>query len=186
MPLLPVLHSGQAARKPVPLPWHFVFLLLGTIKCLPENSACLLALALHPAKHVLLWHRQTEVLTTSARKCLASWSHGARLLGLCSVLVSGSFGSAEQGSCKHTSRSSPAREVGQEAVPWSLGFVCHDHNGLLPPHALCIPTSPHRWGWQPRRPRSSFTPSRRGCSASSQPPFALHGPDGHGRAEVGH
>lgn len=71
---------------------------------------------------------------------LASWSHAA-WPGLCSVLVAGSFGSSEQGCCKHASRSSPAQDAGQAAVPCSLGFVCRDHNDLLPPP---LPVSPPR------------------------------------------
>lgn len=89
---------------------------------------------------------------------LASWSHAARP-GLCSVLVTGSFGSSEQGCCKHASRSSPAQDAGQAAVPCSLGFVCRDHNDLLPP---LLPASP------PRLADGAGSPGGHTCP--SQPP----------------
>lgn len=130
--------------------------------CLERLNVCLEIL--HASSPGRCMQRGALRFAISRLKCsqaacaqrLASWSHAARLR-LCSVLVAGSFGWSEQGCCKHASRSSPVREVGQAAVPCSLGFVCRDHNDLLPP---LLPASPPRLADGAGSPGGHARPSR--------------------------
>lgn len=134
--LSPVLPSGQAAQEPAPPRWYFVFLLLGTIKCLPGNSAWLLAWALHPVRHAWLWHRQAHrqrVLSASPAGAMqrgqdsaACWSPAA--LGRASRAAVNTLPGALQ--CRMLAKQ-------QFRAPWDLSVVItttSSHLCSLRPH----------------------------------------------------